>query len=89
MRQPPRIELRPRFESLDPPGLPLEVLVCAVEEEGDKRADLVAQGGLGGGEGRLGDQFVVLFIGALVILADVVRGECGAGWGEGNLRGRS
>lgn len=66
MRQAPRVELRPRLEGLDPPRLPLEVLVCAVEEEGDKGADLIAQGGLGGGEGRLGDQFVVLSVGVLV-----------------------
>jgi len=35
--------------------LALEVLVGAVEEEGDEGADLVAEGGLGGSEGGLGD----------------------------------
>jgi len=60
MRQPPRVELGPRLEGLDAAGLALEVLVGAVEEEGDKGADLVAQGGLGGREGGLRDQFVVL-----------------------------
>ncbi len=38
------------------------MLVGTVEKEGDKRADLVAQGGLGGREGWLGDEFVVLFV---------------------------
>ena len=62
MRQPPRIQLGARFERLDPPGLALEVLVGAVEKKGDKGANLVAQGGLGGREGWLGDEFVVLFV---------------------------
>lgn len=38
------------------------MLVGAVEKEGDEGADLVAQGGFGGGEGRLGDKFVVLCV---------------------------
>lgn len=34
--------------------------VGAVEEMGDKGADFVAEGGFCGGEGWLGDEFVVL-----------------------------
>jgi hypothetical protein len=55
MRQPPGIQLGARLERLDAPRLSLEVLVRAVEEERDKGADLVAQGGFGSGEGWLGD----------------------------------
>ncbi len=62
MRQPPRVQLGAGFERLDPPGLAIEVLVGAIEKKGDKRADLVAKGGLGGREGWLGDELVVLFV---------------------------
>jgi hypothetical protein len=55
MRQPPRIQVGARLEGLDATALALQVLVCAVEEQGDKGADIVAQGGFGGGEGGLGD----------------------------------
>jgi hypothetical protein len=55
MRQPPRIQVGARLEGLDATALALQVLVCAVEEQGDKGADLVAQGGFGGREGWLGD----------------------------------
>ncbi len=55
MREPTSIKLGARLEGLDAARLAVEVLVCAVEKEGDEGADLVAQGGLGGREGRLGD----------------------------------
>jgi hypothetical protein len=41
--------------------LALDLRVCAGEEEGYVWADFVAEGGFGGGEGWLGDEFVVLF----------------------------
>lgn len=54
------LQLAPRLERLDAPLLALDLGVGAGEEEGDVWADVVAQGGFGGGEGRLGDEFVVL-----------------------------
>jgi hypothetical protein len=63
------------------------VLVGAVEEQGDEGADLVAQGGLGGGEGWLGDELVVLcawLIGFMVSLGCVwVCRAVGVGGREG------
>lgn len=59
--QPTRLELRAGLERLDPPRLPVQVSVCAVEEQRHKGADLGAEGSLGGGEGGCGDEFVVLF----------------------------
>ncbi len=59
-RQPPRVELRARLERLDPPRLPLQVLVRAPEQELDEGPDLVAQRGLGRRERGLRDELVVL-----------------------------
>lgn len=55
MRQPSGVEVRARLERLDPPRLPREVLVGAVEEERDEGADFVAEGGFCRGEGGVGD----------------------------------
>ena len=55
MRKSPGVQIRARLERLDAPRLAREVLVGAVEEEGDKGADFVAEGGFGGREGGVGD----------------------------------
>lgn len=60
MREPAGVEVGARLEGLDLARLALELAVRAVEEEGNERPDLVAEGGLGGCEGGLGDEFVVL-----------------------------
>lgn len=53
--------------------------VGAVEQEGDVWADVVAEGGFGGGEGWLGDEFVVL---GRVLAMSCQWGEDGLGEGE-------
>lgn len=58
----PGIELAARLEGLDTARLALDLAVGAVEEVGDKGADLVAEAGLGGGEGWLGEELVVLWV---------------------------
>lgn len=59
--QPAGVEVAPRLERLDAARLALDLPVGAVEEVRHEGADLVAEGGFGGGEGRLGDEFVVLY----------------------------
>lgn len=59
--QAPLLQLGPRLERVDAPLRARDVGVGAVQQHRDGRADLVAQGGFGEGEGGLGDQFVVLF----------------------------
>lgn len=54
------MQVRLGLEGLDAAILALNLGVGAGEEEGDVGADFVAQGGLGGGEGGLRDEFVVL-----------------------------
>lgn len=60
LREAPGVELAARLEGLDTARLALDLAVGAVEEVGDEGADLVAEAGLGGGEGRLGEELVVL-----------------------------
>lgn len=60
MRQPSGIELGSRLERFDPSGLALQVLVRAVEEEGDEGADLVTERGFSRGESWLRDKLVML-----------------------------
>lgn len=62
MVQPALLQLRARLERLDPPVQPVDVHVGAVEQRRDRRADLVAQRGLGRRQRGLRDQLVVLFV---------------------------
>lgn len=59
-RQAALLQVGPRLQRLDAPLDAVDVGVGAVEQDGDGGADLVAQGGLGGGEGGLRDELVVL-----------------------------
>lgn len=54
------LQLGARLERLDAAVLALYLRVRPREQQRDVRADLVAEGGLGGGERGLGDEFVVL-----------------------------
>jgi hypothetical protein len=60
------LQLSAGFEGLYTALLALDLRVGAREEKGDVGAYFVAQGGLGGGERGLGDEFVVLLTAKVV-----------------------
>ena len=60
LREAALLQLRARFEGLDATLLALGLGVRAGQQQRDEGGDLVAQGRLGGSEGGLRDEFVVL-----------------------------
>lgn len=59
-RKPSGVEIAPRFQRLDLTCLALDLAVGAVEEVRYEGAYFGAEGGLGCGEGWLGEELVVL-----------------------------